>query len=139
MVDLAQQFLQSERFPPVRHDPRLIPLLPGQEWEDGAFHLSTCASLHPVPGLCYRFTDRQTGAVVAITGDTAYSPAIVEHVRGASLLIHEASYSASPAPQDNPSQHSGAPEAARVAREAGVRRLFLDTLRPADGETVVVD
>jgi ribonuclease Z len=125
VVTLARQLLQPERFPDVDSHPELFPLAPGDSFEEAAFRLETCASLHPVPGLCYRFTDKQTGAVFAFTGDTAYYPPIVTHVRGVSLLIHEASYGANPAPTDNRSLHSGAPEAARVALEAGVERLAL--------------
>lgn len=159
IVDLAQQFLQMERFAPVRYAPKLIPLKPGETYEDPRFSLATCASVHPVPGLCYRFTDKKTGTVIAFTGDTAYDPGIVEHVRNAALLIHEASYGASPAPPANSSLHSGAPDAARVAQEAGVQRLalihcpqqkreaavqaaqaiFADTFQPEDGETILVE
>jgi len=158
VVQLAQQFLQMDRFAPVRYDPVLIPLHPGESWDDPDFRLETCASLHPVPGLCYRFTDVRTGCVVALTGDTAYDPAIPPFALGADLLITEASYGASPAPAANASLHSGAPDAARLAREAGVKRLalvhcprlkqqaalaaaqalFPDTIWPADGETIPV-
>ena len=158
VVALARGFLQEDRFPDVAADVTLFPLAPGDSYEETAFTLATCASLHPVPGLVYRFTDRETGADFAFTGDTAPAPAITAHVRGVSLLIHEASYGANPAPEDNRSLHAGAPDAARVAREAGVNRLalihgpeerqetalaaarsiFLNTIWPADGETVLV-
>ena len=159
VVDLSKQFLQTEHFPAVRFDPQVIALEAGQTLEDPRFRLETCSSLHPVPGLCYRMTDKETGVVIAFTGDTAYDPGIVRHVQGASLLIHEASYGASPAPLANASLHSGAPDAARVAKEAGARRLalvhcarpdqpaalqaaqqiFANTFWPADGETVVLE
>jgi ribonuclease Z len=158
VVTLARQLLQPERFPDVDSHPELIPLRPGEIYEEEAFRLDTCASLHPVPGLCYRFTDRATGAVFAFTGDTAYHPPIAEHVRGVTLLIHEASYGAAPAPENNRSLHSGAPEAARIAQEAGVGRLalvhssaerqqaavaaaraiFPETFWPQDGEIVTI-
>jgi ribonuclease Z len=158
VVDLAERFLQAERFPPVRVARELIPLRPGDPLDAAAFRLETCASLHPVPGLCYRFTDSRTCKVVGFTGDTAYEPAIPALLRGADLLITEASYGASPAPASNASLHSGAPEAARVAIEAGAMRLalvhcpkaqqaaalaaaqalFPATIWPADGETLVV-
>src|SRR5579871_6749490 len=157
VVKLAQEFLQMERFPPVRYTPELHPLQPGDTLEDPLFTLQTCASLHPVPGLCYRFTDRQTGKVVAFTGDTAYTSAMIPLLQGADLLIHEASYGAAPAPASNASLHSGAPDAAKVALEAGVKRLalvhcpqakqeaalqaaqalFPNTFWPFDGEKVV--
>ncbi len=158
VVGLAQRFLQMERFGPVQYQPDLIPLNPGESWDCAAYRLETCASLHPVPGLCYRYTDNQTGRVIAFTGDTAYEPAIPPFVRGADLLIHEASYGANPAPASNSSLHSGAPDAARVAQEAGVKRLalvhcpkpkqaaalaaaqalFPNTFWPEDGENVTL-
>lgn len=158
VVGLAQAFLQMDRFPPVQYQPELIPLQPGDTHDGPDFHLATCASLHPVPGLCYRFTDKRTGRVIAFTGDTAYDAAIPAFLKGADLLVHEASYGASPAPASNASLHSGAPDAARVALEAEVKRLalvhcprekqpaalaaaqalFPNTFWPADGETAVV-
>jgi ribonuclease Z len=159
VVGLAQQFLQMDRFPPVRCEPALIPMQPGGSLDDPNFQLSAIASLHPVPGLCYRFTDAQTGKTIAFTGDTAYDPSIPAFVRDADLLVHEASYGANPAPESNSSLHSGAPDAARVAVEAGVKRLalvhcpaakqeaalaaaraiFPNTIWPQDGETLVVE
>ena len=159
IVTLAQRFLQMDRFLPVQYAPELLPLKPGDTLEDPHFLLTTCASLHPVPGLCYRFTDRHTGKVIAFTGDTAYTPSILPTLQNADLLIHEASYGASPAPPSNSSLHSGAPDAARVAHEAHVRLLalvhcpqqkqraavqaaqflFPNTFWPADGEVVYVE
>jgi ribonuclease Z len=159
VVTLARRFLQTERFPDVECVPDLFPLIPGDSFEDPAFLLETCATVHPVQGLCYRFTDRRTGAVFAFTGDTAYHSPIVEHVRGVPLLIHEASFGPDPAPAENRSGHAGAPEAARVAAEANVgrlalvhcpeekqaaataaaRALFPNTFWPEDGETVEIE
>ncbi len=158
VVTLARQFLQPDRFPDVDEAPELFPLEPGDAFEEEAFRITTCASLHPVPALCYRFTDKQTGATFAFTGDTAYHPPVVAHVQGVSLLVHEASYGAAPAPANNASLHSGAPDAARVAAEAGVERLalvhapedrqqaalaaaqaiFPNTIWPEDGQQVTI-
>lgn len=158
VVALADRFLQADRFPPVRSERTLIPLRPGETWRDSAFTLETCASVHPVPGLCYRFTDSQTGRVIAFTGDTAYDPSIPAALHDAGLLIHEASFGASAAPVNNSSLHSGAPEAARVAIESRAKRLalvhcprpqqatalaaaqalFPDTFWPEDGEVVTI-
>ncbi len=158
VVGLAEQFLQADRFPAVRCRYDLIPLNPGDSWSDTAFGLTTCASVHPVPGLCYRFTDTRTGKVISFTGDTAYHPAIPPALKDADLLIHEASFGESSAPAANTSLHSGAPDAARVAIESGARRLalihcpraqqaaalaaaqalFPNTFWPADGEVAIV-
>ena len=133
-------------------------LKPGESYETDDFHIATCASLHTLEGLVYRFTDKHTGAVIAFTGDTAYHPPIVEHVKGADLLIHDATYGPEREGDRPIVQHSGAPEAAEIARDARVKRLalihsspgrqeaalaearktFPDTFWPEDGETVEV-
>src|SRR5579871_448290 len=159
VIRLALQFLQSDRYPQVAPAMELFPLRPGDHFETVAFQLETCAAIHTVPALCYRFTDRRTGKRFAFTGDSAPSAKIVEHVRGASLLIHEASYGAASAPENDAYLHSGAPDAARIASEAQVSRLalvhgvaekqeaavvaaqalFPNTFWPADGQIVVIE
>ena len=125
IVRLAEHFLQADRFPEVRCPLELYPLHPGEALDEADFHVAACASRHPVPGLVYRFLDKRTGATVVCAGDTAPDPALVDHVRGADLLIHEASFGPNTAPADNTSLHSGAPDAAQLAQAAGVRRLAL--------------
>ncbi len=125
VVQLAKDFLQVERFG-HRPELELRPLSPGDEYEIGGLRLTTCATRHPVAGLCYRFEELSSGAVTVFTGDTAFHPPIAEHARGADLLIHDAT--AGPkALRDEANQHghSGAPDAAVIAAEAGVRRLAL--------------
>jgi ribonuclease Z len=135
-----------------------ICLEPGQSFETDAFHLATCANRHTLDGLVCRFTDKATGAVIAFTGDTAWHPPIIDLVRGADLLIHDATYGPEREGDRPIIQHSGAPEAAEVARAAGVKRLalvhsspdrqelavakakevFPNSFWPQDGETVEV-
>lgn len=158
IVGLALQFLQADRYPEAVCPVELLPLRPGQEIDELGLHVSACAARHAVPGLCYRFTDKRTGATLAVTGDTAPDPGLVAHVRGVHLLVTEASFGPHPAPAENESRHSGAPDAAQMARAAGVGRLalthgaeeiqsaaldaaraiFPDTFWPADGETVTL-
>lgn len=158
VVELARQLLQPERFPDVDYRPELIPLNPGDTYEDDVYLVETCSTSHPVQGLCYRFVEKAKGVVCVVSGDTAYHPPIVAHAKGAHLLVHEASYGKNPAPADNRALHSGAPDAARVALEAGVqrlalihcadenqsealeaaRRLFPNVFYPTDGETVTL-
>lgn len=159
VVELTQQFLQTERFPSAGVPVSVTPLAPGEKFETADLAVTTCRSRHPVQGLVYRFTSRDGTASFAITGDTAFGPEIVEHVSGVDLLITEASYGAEPAPADNPWGHSGAPEAAQLAKQAGVGRLalvhckeeeqvaslaaareiFPATFWPDDGQTVVLE
>lgn len=158
VVDLALQFLQADRFQ-LDSSLSVSALVPGESLELPGFRLDTVQTIHPVQGLCYRFTDLQTGARFCFTGDTAFNPVIAEHARGCPVLIHEASWGPEAAdPHNNPALHSGAPEAARVAQMAGVDQLYmvhssaaqilasLEAARaifpavhwPADGETIVI-
>lgn len=104
--------------------PEVIPLEAGDEWENGQFVIRTCSSRHTAPGLVYRFFDKRTGVDLAFTGDTAYDEAVIEHVRGAVFLIHEACYNDGD-PLDKPGLHSQPKLAARAAEKAGVGRLAL--------------
>ncbi len=145
VITLARRFLQTDRFPDVEHIPDIIPLNPGESYQTEAFRIDTCATIHPVQGLCYKFTDKLSGAVFAFTGDTAYHPPIAEHVKGVSFLIHEASHGPENPPLLPPqiggdreggeiggdrgrgtsTGHSGAPQAAAIAQAAGVDLLAL--------------
>lgn len=126
VVGLAMAFLEMERFFPGCGTPTLIPLAPGNGYRDPAFGVTTCATVHPVPGLCYRFTDHATGVTFAFTGDTAPHPPLIAHVRGSRLLITESTFGPVAAdPATNGGLHSGAPDAARLAAAAAVGGLVL--------------
>ncbi|MFN8161989.1 MAG: ribonuclease Z [Solirubrobacterales bacterium] len=65
------------------------------------------------------------GRTVAITGDTAPCHATAEAARGASLLVHDASFAEEEAQRAAETGHSTAGQAAALAREAGVAMLAL--------------
>lgn len=126
VVNLALNLLQKDRFYSAKSVPTLISLQPGDRYDSVDFTLHTCGTIHPVQGLCYRFTDKRSGTVFSFTGDTAYHPPIADHVRGSSLLIHEASMGPIAAdPDHNPALHSGAIDAGRIAQAAQVDKLLL--------------
>ena len=64
-------------------------------------------------------------AVVVYTGDTAPSETVVEAARGASLLIHDATFLSNMAKEAHGQGHSTALDAAVAARRAGVQVLAL--------------
>ena len=85
--------LREEQYPNVVPEIEVHPVHPGDTFNLGVLKVSTCASIHPVPGLCYRFDD-PTGASAVFSGDTAYNQDLIKLSRGADVLVHEVSYGA---------------------------------------------
>ncbi len=115
--------------------------------EDGDLTVTAFVVQHPPiePALGYRFDYRGRSAV--ISGDTNYSPTLIEAAQGADLLVHDAlstellmmvSEAARDAGlstraqilADVPGYHATAPEAADAAREAGVGALAITHIVP---------
>ena len=97
------------------------------------------------PAVGYRFEYK--GNVVVVSGDTAKSESVIEHAKGADLLIHEAlnrdmmgriagivSEHGNPRlgkmANDTLGYHTSPVEAAQVAHDAGVKTLVLTHLVP---------
>lgn len=72
----------------------------------------------------------RSGRRIVYTGDTRQSKRITEFARGADVLIHDSTFSSEFEEEAAEEGHSTSTQAARVAAEAGVRRLYLFHISP---------
>lgn len=112
------------RFYLEKGEPRQIPLLPGDVFETDEFVFETHASDHAVEGLCYRVTEKASGKVLGITGDTCYTDDIADFFGGCDAIIHEATVALEKDTRTK-HNHSGVYDALDTARRAGCSKLFL--------------
>lgn len=108
----------------------------GQEYRIGSFRVTPFSAIHPIESYSLRFT-HDSGAVVAYSGDTAYTPELLECAHQADIFVCEATWGDSPE-SVVPDMHMSGREAGEIARKAGVRRLVLTHIPPwADPEAAL--
>ena len=99
--------------------------------ENDAMRITAAPVIHPVPTIGLRI-EGASGTVLAYSCDTAKSDNVVHLARGVDLLVHEATGSM-------PGVHASAEEAAETAAQAGVYRLVLVHLPPAQTDDDLAD
>ncbi|HCD4228472.1 TPA: MBL fold metallo-hydrolase [Corynebacterium striatum] len=85
--------------------------------------------IHPVEAYALRMEHAKTGKTIAYSGDTAFTPALVDAARGADVFLCEAAWGET-SEGKAPNMHMSGAEAGRVAREAGAAKLVLVHLQP---------
>lgn len=125
----------------------------GPVFDDGTVRVTALRNLHPPVtdsfALRFDFTNANGEArAVVFGGDTTYLPSLADFARGADVLLHEAMYgpgvdalvarvkNGSRLKQHLIASHTMVEDAGRIATAAGVKRLVLNHLIPADDPDV---
>ena len=114
-------------------DKRVFQWLPAGEGQRVQLGTATYAASFPVDhiggAVCWRI--ESNGVAVVFSGDTRFSPNLVEAAQGARLLIHEALTTESDRELTHEVGHSTAADAARAAALAGVDELVITHISTA--------
>lgn len=77
-----------------------------------------------------RIEHQDSGKVIAFSGDSAFTPTLIDAARGADLFLCEAAWGPETDENTPPGMHMSGREAGRIAREAGVKKLVLVHIQP---------
>lgn len=127
IVEEACRFITLDRFFLEQKRPRIVGLEPGDTAEVEGISVSCARAGHPVPGLCYRLKEKETGTVLCTGFDTAPVEELIPFFEGCDVLIHEATLGPiemKDDPRTRACGHSSFFEAEAVARAAGAKTLF---------------
>ncbi|MDG4896781.1 MBL fold metallo-hydrolase [Mesorhizobium sp. WSM4976] len=120
----------------------------GSVVEEGGLTVTALRVDHPPVTDCFALRFEHGGTSVAFSADTAFFPPLAEFARSADILVHEAMLEEGVerlvARTGNGARlrehlfasHSLAEEAGRIASDAGVKRLVLNHLIPADDPAI---
>ncbi len=103
---------------------RIVPIQDTLDFEP--FHVSTAKTIHSQDSIAYRFECE--GKSVVFTGDADYDQGLISLAENADLLIADCSFPDSM----KAAGHLSAKECGSIARKAGVKKLVLSHLYPAD-------
>ena len=111
------------------------PLRFGDPVQIGPFAVESAPAFHVIEAYAMRVTGPSSinpgqPANLVYTGDTDYSPAVVELARNADVLLAEAAFTAAQYAASEPGVHLCGARAGQMAREAGVRQLILTHIPP---------
>jgi len=117
---------------------------PGHVFADGGLTVTALRVDHPPVTDCFALKIEGEGHSVVFSSDTAYFPPLADFARGADILVHEAMLpegiesilartgNGARLREHLIASHTFAADAGRIATAAGVKRLALNHLIPAD-------
>ncbi|MBZ9886934.1 MBL fold metallo-hydrolase [Mesorhizobium sp. BR1-1-3] len=120
----------------------------GQVVAQGGLTVSALRVEHPPVTDCFALRFEHGGKSVVFSGDTAFFPPLADFARGADILVHEAMLeegierlvartgNGARLREHLLASHSFAEEAGSIASDAGVKRLVLNHLIPADDSLI---
>lgn len=112
----------------------LTEVVPGDTVDVRGLRVATIAADHPVPTLAMRLGG------LAYTADTGLSDALVEHCRGADVLLAEATYRDAAGVDVSAHGHLTGRTVGVLAARAGARRLVITHLAdPDDGAEILAE
>lgn len=137
--------IADEGRPDLRQLVSIHPIDAGAVYDHAGLRVSAIRTIHPPLVDCFALSFQTADTHVVCSGDTAPLDAMADFARGADLLVHEAmleeALPALFARVGNGSEklmahlkrsHTAARDAARIAAQAGVKRLALSHLLPSD-------
>ncbi|MER8425057.1 MBL fold metallo-hydrolase [Mesorhizobium sp. M0923] len=136
--------IADEGRPDLRDLVSIVEFGEGQVAEERGLKISALRVDHPPVTDCFALRFEQAGQSIVFSSDTAFFPPLSDFAEGADVLVHEAMLEEGierlVAKTGNGARlrehllasHSFAEEAGRIASDAGVKRLVLNHLIPAD-------
>ena len=134
----------DEGRPDIRELVSIVEFAEGQVVEQRGLKVSALRVDHPPVTDCFALRFEHGGKSLVFSADTAFFPPLADFAEGADILVHEAMLAegierlvartgnGARLKEHLLASHSFAEEAGRIASEAGVRRLVLNHLIPAD-------
>ncbi|MER9964261.1 MBL fold metallo-hydrolase [Mesorhizobium sp. M0045] len=136
--------IADEGRPDLRDLVSIVEFGEGQVAEERGLKISALRVDHPPVTDCFALRFDHAGQSIVFSSDTAFFPPLADFAQGADVLVHEAMLEEGierlVAKTGNGARlrehllasHSFAEEAGRIASDAGVKRLVLNHLIPAD-------
>ncbi|MDD4797485.1 MAG: MBL fold metallo-hydrolase [Eubacteriales bacterium] len=104
------------------------------QWTVAGARMRVHPAAHPAPGYALRL--EKDGKAFVYSGDTNQCPGLAEFCRGADLLLCDGCFTQAQWAADKP--HLSAEKAARLAAQAGVKKLVLTHVTPGCDEALLL-